>query len=69
MYVPLLATELEVRKVQSQSTESKFTLSWSHQNFSNGYIVAMGDDNCTAPDRSPPCFLVHNTVSFISCMS
>ena len=67
-YTPLTVDEYRATADWESDDEMvQVNVSWCSQLELEGdeYIVAIGNDNCTTPDRNPPCFLVRNSVSMI----
>ena len=68
-YIPLKTSEFEEVKVSEDVNKETVSVSVSWYRLDNkdvGYIVAMGDEECTIPNRYPPCVIVKNGVSLIS---
>lgn len=65
MYIPLETTDMKDIEVREGNDSVQLSVSWNHHSDSSGYIVAIGDERCTTPNRNPPCVLVQNTVSFL----
>ena len=68
LYTPLPADKVRASVSWEGVGEAlQVDVQWCSDDSSNpqlhGYLVVIGTDSCSTPNRSPPCFLVRNLVS------
>ena len=69
LYTPLSADKIQATASwEGERGGVRVDVRWCSEDTSNlqDYIVAIGSESCTLPERNPPCFIVRNAVSVYS---